>query len=132
MYNPNYDTIKNRAPIGDFATSKQHRKLFEPSIAIENILPAKENPGPGQYEDVNVVAKKAFNSLGTQSIFTSKVPNCKDAKIKNDKPGPGQYTNVLPHKLKEDVSTASETQESSFVSGSSRQRANPFIYTTHR
>ena len=74
-------------------------------------------------------AKRVFNPQGGTSIFSSKVPNCKDSKIKNDKPGPGQYTNVLPHKLKEEVSTASETGESSF-NGTSRKTGNPFTYTT--
>ena len=130
VYNPNYGTTKGRAPIGDFVSSKQNRKLFEHSIAYENTQPATDNPGPDKYESQNPHAKKTFNPQGGNSIFSSKVPNCKNAKIKNDKPGPGTYTNVLPHKLKEEVSTASETGESSFVSGTSRQRMNPFIYTT--
>lgn len=58
------------------------------------------------------------------------MPNCKDAKIKDDKPGPGTYSNVLPHKLKEEASTASETGDSSLLSGVSRQGANPFTFTT--
>ena len=131
VYNPDVGVVKGRAPVGDFITSKQQRKLFEHTIAYENKLPATDNPGPDKYESVDVKAKKNFNSTVKNSIFSSKVPNCKDAKIKNDKPGPGHYTNVMPHKLKEDVSTASETGESSFVSGASRQR-NPFVFTTHR
>ena len=59
LYNPNYDTVKSHAPIGDFQTSKDQRKLFEPTINIENTwLPDKQNPGPGQYEAINEKAKR--------------------------------------------------------------------------
>ena len=48
LYNPNMDTIKLHAPVGDFQTSKDKRQLFEPTINIENTwLPDKLNPGPG-------------------------------------------------------------------------------------
>jgi len=51
LYNPNMDTVKWRAPVGDFITSKQNRKVFEPTIDIENKLyPPRENPGPGTYD----------------------------------------------------------------------------------
>jgi len=33
-----------------------------------------------------------FNAKGEESVFLSRVPNCKDTKIKNiTQPGPGQY-----------------------------------------
>lgn len=33
-----------------------------------------------------------FNAKGEESVFLSRVPNCKDSKIKNSAlPGPGQY-----------------------------------------
>ena len=131
VYNPNVSFVKGRAPIGDFISSKQQRKLFEHSITYENVIPDQTIPGPDKYEAVDAKAKKNFNPQGGNSIFSSKVPNCKDEKIKNEKPGPGHYSNVLPHKIKEDVSTASETGESS-MNGTGRQRMNPFIYTTQR
>lgn len=62
LYNPNMDTVKYHAATGDFQTSKQTRKLFEPSIEISNILPDKQNPGPGQYEAINSKAKRQFNA----------------------------------------------------------------------
>ena len=98
LYNPNLDNSKRRAPIGDFQSSKQTRKVFEPTIDIENKLyPPRENPGPGQYDGTEEAKKpKSFNSMVNTSIFISKVPNCKDAKIKDEKPGPGHYTNVFP------------------------------------
>lgn len=52
------------------------------------------NPGPGVYDFVKL-GKKGFNSSGNYSVFTSKVPNCKDAKIRNKNPGPGTYKNVV-------------------------------------
>ena len=85
LYNPDPSTYKRRAPIGDFISSKQNRKVFEPTIDIENKqFPPRENPGPGAYDDKKPnEEKKAFNSQGNTSVFLSKVPNCKDGKIKN-------------------------------------------------
>ena len=63
----------------------------------ENNLPSKENPGPGQYEFQNPDDKKNFNAQGLNAIFLSKVPNCKDSKIKtNENLGPGVYEKDLP------------------------------------
>lgn len=62
LYNPNMNTVKNRAPVGDFQTSKQERKLFEPNIEIENKLPSRENPGPGQYDGEKAQANRNYNS----------------------------------------------------------------------
>jgi hypothetical protein len=67
---------------------KIKRKTFEPTVD------QKANPGPGNY-DYEVQNPKNFNSNVNYSIFQSKVPNCKDAKIKNDKPGPGAYKTVI-------------------------------------
>lgn len=50
LYNPNYGSVKVRAPIGDFVASKIERKVFEPKNERANTLPSRENPGPGQYE----------------------------------------------------------------------------------
>ena len=36
LYNPKPQAAKKRAPVGDFQTSKQRRKVFEPTIDIEN------------------------------------------------------------------------------------------------
>ena len=81
--------------------------MFEPSIDIENKLyPPRENPGPGAYDNTETSKeKKTFNSQVTTSIFMSKVPNCKDAKLKDEKPGPGHYSNVFPATTAGDVST---------------------------
>lgn len=38
-----------------------------------------------------MIDKKNFNSTGKYSVFQSNVPNCKDRKVGNDKPGPGAY-----------------------------------------
>jgi hypothetical protein len=45
--------------------------------------------------DFEKLGVKNFNSNGNYSVFQSKVPNCKDAKIKNNKPGPGAYKTVI-------------------------------------
>ena len=80
LYNPNPELSKKRAPIGDFQTSKETRKVFEPTIHIENkSCPPRDNPGPGAYDSKSTVAnKKTFNHQEKQSIFMSSVPNCKD------------------------------------------------------
>lgn len=36
LYNPSQEFSKKRAAIGDFQTSKETRKVFEPTIHIEN------------------------------------------------------------------------------------------------
>ena len=140
LYNPNMHTVKNRAAIGDFQTSKDQRKVFEPTIDIENKqFPPRENPGPGTYDqpDVEIAKeKKTFNSQGNTSIFLSKVPNCKDSKIKNDKPGPGHYTNVFPKTTAGEASTMNTSMNDSKYGASTtsgnRQNPNPFMSTTMR
>ena len=132
LYNPNYDTVKSHAPIGDFQTSKDQRKLFEPTINIENTwLPDKLNPGPGQYEAVNETAKRQFNAQGNTSTFLSKVPNCKNAKeMLAQNPGPGHYTGVFGKTVGSNFNANDSTaDESSFGQSTT---ANQFNSTTHR
>lgn len=88
MYNPKYDSTKYKSTEVDFVANKIQRKTFDPTND------QKVNPGPGFY-DFEKQGAKNFNSNGNYSIFQSKVPNCKDAKIRNDKPGPGTYTTVI-------------------------------------
>jgi hypothetical protein len=38
-----------------------------------------------------MIDKKNYNSSGQDCNFLSKVPNAAHSKIKNDKPGPGEY-----------------------------------------
>jgi len=91
-YNPKADQVKMRHTNPDFASSKIKRKIFEPNKTRDNNLPSKENPGPGQYEFQNPGDKKNFNAQGLNAIFLSKVPNCKDSKIKTfENLGPGVY-----------------------------------------
>ena len=57
--------MKNKNRITDFNSQKAARKVFEPTKYRENNLPSKENPGPGQYENIIMVGdKKNFNSQG--------------------------------------------------------------------
>ena len=64
------------------------------------------------------------------------VPNCKDAKIKNDKPGPGHYSKVFTKTTAGDNSggmhNMSVSGESKFGASTSpgRQNMNPFMSTT--
>lgn len=50
LYNPNMDAQKHVAPKKNFVASKSKRTIFEPENKAENLLPPKENPGPGKYE----------------------------------------------------------------------------------
>ena len=62
------------------------------------------------------------------------MPNCKDTKIKDDKPGPGHYTNVFAKTCSGDASVQGSTQDSHFgvSTASGRQTVNPFMSTTQR
>ena len=92
LYNPKQDAHKPVAPENNFAASKQKRSLWEPVNRAENEYVSRDLPGPGKYEPTLPVDQKQFNSTGNYSIFMSKVPNCKDSKIKNSTmPGPGNY-----------------------------------------
>ena len=133
VYNPNHNIMRHHAPIGDFQTSKEQRKLFEPSINIENTtLPDKMNPGPGQYEAINENAKRQFNAQGNTCNFLSKVPNCKDTKDKVEGPGPGAYQKLFNKTggFGGDASTAEDSNfgERSMTAGNQTQ----FNSTTHR
>jgi hypothetical protein len=63
-YNPKADQVKQRSANPDFMSSKIQRKLFEPHKMKGNNLPAKENPGPGQYDFQDPGDKKNFNAQG--------------------------------------------------------------------
>lgn len=86
----------------DFGSSNVNRKLWEPLNAKHNTFTSRENPGPGTYDETEIatVKKKQFNAEGKNSIFLSKVPNCKDSIIvrpRQDFPGPGSYTARKPN-----------------------------------
>lgn len=93
LYNPNLNAEKHEAVKNNFHQSKTERKLFEPVNKRENNLAPRDIPGPGKYESTEETGPKNFNAKGEGSIFLSKVPNCKDAKLRNTSlPGPGHYT----------------------------------------
>mmetsp|Transcript_9990 Transcript_9990/g.15113 ORF Transcript_9990/g.15113 Transcript_9990/m.15113 type:complete len:199 (+) Transcript_9990:258-854(+) len=92
-YNPKIPTVKQNAPEFDFATSKIDRKIFEQHNMAHNNMCWAKNPGPGVY-DFEKPAAKQFNATGESHTFQSKVPNCKDSKVKNIAPGPGNYKTV--------------------------------------
>lgn len=64
LYNPKEGQTKQRDHKADFVSSKVTRKLFEPNKLRENTLPSKDNPGPGQYDQVDKDEKKNFNAQG--------------------------------------------------------------------
>lgn len=93
-------------------------------------MPSRDIPGPGKYDVVHPVDKKIFNTSGN-SVFCSKVPNAKDAKIKNTSlPGPQAYD---PRILKRgDKSTFESNIGSTDDSSTLTQNLNPFLSSTGR
>ena len=83
VYTPQHDLVKKSDLTNDFGSSSVNRRLWEPVNKKENPFTSRENPGPGAYDEneSNAVRKKQFNAEGKNSIFLSKVPNCKDAII---------------------------------------------------
>ena len=66
----------------------------------------------------------------------SNVPNCKDQVIKDDRPGPGHYTNVFAKTVSGEASTMNTSMQDSKFGASTasggRQNVNPFMSTTTR
>lgn len=97
----------------DFGSSSVNRKLWEPQNVKHNIFTSRDNPGPGAYDENEnlAVTKKQFNAEGKNSIFLSKVPNCKDSRVtKQDFPGPGTYKNPDEVPAKLNVNAPKESQ----------------------
>jgi len=92
-YNPKIPAIKQHAPEFDFTLSKVDRKIFAQNNMAHNDMCWANNPGPGVY-DFQKLGQKQFNATGESTIFQSKVPNCKDSKVKAPFPGPGSYKTV--------------------------------------
>ena len=133
LYNPNQDASKHVAEKNDFASSKTARKLFEPENKRENVLCSRENPGPGKYENARVDSPKNFNSRGQDAIFLSKVPNCKDTKIRNASlPGPGHYTTKsIKHGDASEIGFQNVPSTDASTIGQP-DNANPFMSSTVR
>jgi hypothetical protein len=69
------------------------RSLFEPSVAIHNLMPSKENPGPGSYDSKKGMSDPNFIGDAETFQFTSKTQLHHQRKEPNEGlyPGPGQY-----------------------------------------
>jgi hypothetical protein len=132
LYNPKQDAHKTVAPENNFYASKGKRSLFDPVNRAENEFPPREIPGPGKYDPLEPANNKQFNSTGNNSIFISKVPNCKEQKIKNSSmPGPGFYdSKMVKHGDPSCIGSkmGASTDESSTIS----QNQNPFMSGTGR
>ena len=63
LYNPNLNAQKPEARKNDFVASKSKRTLFEQENKRENILPNKDNPGPGKYEPNPAAAKNSSTGM---------------------------------------------------------------------
>lgn len=95
----------------DFANSKIERKLFTQHNMAHNDMCWASNPGPGVY-DFDKPGHKNFHANGENTVFQSKVPNCKDAKIKSPYPPPGSYKVVksIEADVKKKITKTSEGQ----------------------
>lgn len=112
--------------------SKSKRTLFEQENRRENVLPSKENPGPGKYEPTDAQNQKQFNATGNHSNFASKVPNCKGIKNKNATlPGPGTY-NSKQMKRGDPSTLGSKAGLSTDDSSTLTENPNPFMSKTGR
>lgn len=80
-----------------FHMSKLTRSLWEPSVAINNLLPPRENPGPGAYEKRGmseaIVPKAEEGELVNTYQFSSKSAMAHQVEVPTERvqPGPGQY-----------------------------------------
>lgn len=81
VYTPQHELVKKTELTNDFGSSNVARRLWEPLNNKHNTFTSRENPGPGTYDEneANAIKKKQFNAEGKNSIFLSKVPNCKDS-----------------------------------------------------
>lgn len=61
LYNPNMNTVKLKAQIGDFASWKGERKVFDSSMAASSVIMPKDFPGPGNYEH-ELAKRKNYNA----------------------------------------------------------------------
>lgn len=98
-------------------------------------MPPRDIPGPGKYADgqPDTTQPKNFNAKGEASIFLSKVPNCKDAKIRNTSlPGPGHYsTKAVKHGDPSEIGSkaVASTNDNSVMSST---QGNGFLSNTTR
>jgi hypothetical protein len=86
------DWTHKRIPKADFTSSKDRRKLYEPTNSCFNEFPPRENPGPGTYD----IESDRGAQIGT-SVFVSKVKKAHQEEVAETKktPGPGAYDTSL-------------------------------------
>lgn len=96
-YDPN-SSLTQRAVQGTtfHGVPSPNRKLFEPSVAIHNVQPPRDIPGPGSYEVRNNVGDIVSRADGlgdpvATSSFASQSAREFQAFPKNTVPGPGDY-----------------------------------------
>eukprot|EP00929_Paragymnodinium_shiwhaense_P036378 TRINITY_DN19504_c0_g1_i1.p1 TRINITY_DN19504_c0_g1~~TRINITY_DN19504_c0_g1_i1.p1 ORF type:complete len:639 (-),score=110.70 TRINITY_DN19504_c0_g1_i1:64-1980(-) len=79
-----------------FYASKLNRKLWEPSVGIENTLPDRHNPGPGDYDYGLPLGGSTEEVAVATYQFASKSPMGHQVEVKEERvmPGPGRYESV--------------------------------------
>jgi len=127
LYNPNMNTVKLKAQIGDFASWKGERKVFDSSMVASSVIMPKDFPGPGNYEH-ELAKRKNYNAQGKSSMFLSQVPVCKREKS-FDVPGPGSYNATLPVFGTSVLGSKMESVNDSVISA---KNTNQFVSTTGR
>jgi len=93
------EIVKYTAPKPTFYNSGDKRDLFEPSVKIDNLIPPRENPGPGSYDAILGMSEKRKDDYDepTKSCqFASKSLMAHQTKVRDDRvgPGPGRYEDV--------------------------------------
>jgi hypothetical protein len=87
------------APRPTFFASGMKRDLFEPSVKIDNLIPPRDNPGPGSYDGVLGMSEKRkddFDEPHKSCQFASKSRMAHQQTINEERvgPGPGRYENA--------------------------------------
>lgn len=93
-YDPRGEQIICRTtPQVVFHASTLSRRLWEPSPAIDNKLPSRDNPGPGSYEPVTTKAKGTDEDTQPTFQFASRslMAHQHEVSVERVVPGPGQY-----------------------------------------
>lgn len=72
-YDPHLTQTKRQNPdVPSFANSHTKRKVFEPTIEIDNTVPDLRNPGPAHY-DTRTILTKSNQTKSYSYIFNSQV-----------------------------------------------------------
>lgn len=93
FYTPGQVPSKLRSKTADFGKARNDRILWEQTNSKHNKFTARDNPGPGAYDQSVLPPQSQVEVVGTAS-FSSKVKTADQQRIADEKifPGPGAYS----------------------------------------